>query len=119
MRLLFVRHGQTVGNILRQLQDDHDPLTELGRRQAYEVAAHLATLETAEALYCSPLPRALDTATTIGAAATNFSAAMTAIMEIAMRVIMPFFRTPSASAPSAGCCALSPTVVGTRATAIG
>ena len=68
MRLLLVRHGQTVGNILRQLQDDHDPLTELGRQQAYGVAAHLATLEAAEALYCSPLPRAIDTATTIGAA---------------------------------------------------
>jgi broad specificity phosphatase PhoE len=68
MRLLFVRHGQTVGNILRQLQDDHDPLTELGRRQAYEVAVHLATLGPAEALYCSPLQRALDTARIIGAA---------------------------------------------------
>jgi broad specificity phosphatase PhoE len=68
MRLLLVRHGQTVGNILRQLQDEHDPLTELGRQQANGVAAHLATLEAAEALYCSPLQRALDTATTIGEA---------------------------------------------------
>lgn len=68
MRLLLVRHGQTMGNILRQLQDDHDPLTELGRRQAREVAAHLATLVGVEALYCSPLQRALDTATIIGAA---------------------------------------------------
>ncbi|MFN8511610.1 MAG: histidine phosphatase family protein [Chloroflexia bacterium] len=68
MRLLLVRHGQTVGNILRQLQDDHDPLTELGRRQAREVAAHLATLGAVEALYCSPLQRALDTAQVIGAA---------------------------------------------------
>lgn len=68
MRLLLVRHGQTVGNILRQLQDDHDPLTELGRRQAREVAAHLAMLGAVEALYCSPLQRALDTAQVIGAA---------------------------------------------------
>ncbi len=68
MRLLLVRHGQTLGNILRQLQDEHDPLTELGRRQAAAVAAYLAGLGAAEALYSSPLQRALDTARIIGAA---------------------------------------------------
>jgi glucosyl-3-phosphoglycerate phosphatase len=68
MRLILIRHGQTEGNILRQLQDEHDPLTALGRRQAQEVAAHLATLGPAVALYCSPLQRALDTAQIIGAA---------------------------------------------------
>ena len=68
MRLLLIRHGQTLGNVLRQLQDEHDPLTDLGRRQAAAIAAHLASLGAAEALYSSPLSRALDTARIIGAA---------------------------------------------------
>ena len=68
MRLLFIRHGQTLGNIMRLLQDEHDPLTDLGRRQAGAIAAHLAGLGPAEALYSSPLGRALDTARAIGAA---------------------------------------------------
>lgn len=68
MHLLLIRHGQTVGNILRQLQDEHDPLTDLGKRQADAVAAYLATIGAAEALYTSPLQRALDTARAIGAA---------------------------------------------------
>lgn len=68
MRLLLVRHGQTVGNVRRELQDGRDPLTELGRRQAAAVAAYLATLGAAEALYSSPLDRALETARLIGAA---------------------------------------------------
>ena len=68
MQLLLLRHGETVGNIARQLQDEHDPLTDLGRRQAAAIAAHLATLGPAEALYSSPLGRALDTARAIGSA---------------------------------------------------
>lgn len=68
MRLLLVRHGETLGNVLHQLQDEHDPLTESGRRQAGEVATYLAGRGPAAALYSSPLQRALDTARTIGAA---------------------------------------------------
>ncbi len=67
MRLLLVRHGQTLGNVLRQLQDEHDPLTDLGRRQAGEVATYLASLGAVTALYSSPHQRALDTAQIIGA----------------------------------------------------
>ena len=68
MRLLLVRHGQSAANILRQLQDDHDPLTELGRQQAAAVAAHLAGLGEVAGLYSSPATRALDTARIIGSA---------------------------------------------------
>jgi broad specificity phosphatase PhoE len=68
MRLLLVRHGETVGNILRQLQGDDDPLTERGRRQAREVAAYLAGRGDVRALYASPLIRAFETAQVIGAA---------------------------------------------------
>lgn len=68
MRLIFIRHGQTVANTVRRLQDDHDPLTELGRRQAAALATHLAGLGEVAALYSSPAARALDTARIIGAA---------------------------------------------------
>ena len=68
MRLLLVRHGETVGNILRQLQGDDDPLTERGRRQAREVASYLAGRGDLRALYASPLIRAFETAQVIGAA---------------------------------------------------
>ena len=68
MRLLLVRHGETLGNIARQLQDEHDPLTERGRRQARAVAAALARRADLAALYASPLSRAWETAALIGAA---------------------------------------------------
>jgi broad specificity phosphatase PhoE len=68
VRLLLVRHGETVGNVARQLQDDHDPLTERGRRQAREVAAFLARRGDLRALYASPLARAFETARIIGEA---------------------------------------------------
>ena len=68
MRLLLVRHGETLGNVLHQLQDEHDPLTDLGRRQAGEVAAYLASLGPIASLYSSPHQRAFDTARIIGAA---------------------------------------------------
>ena len=68
MRLLLVRHGETEGNVSRRLQGPDDPLTERGRRQAAEIAAHLAGRKDVAALYASPYPRAFETARAIGVA---------------------------------------------------
>jgi broad specificity phosphatase PhoE len=68
MRVLFVRHGESAGNITRVLQPRDEPLTERGRRQAREIAAHLATRDDLHALYASPLARAFETSLIIGAA---------------------------------------------------
>ena len=66
MRLLLVRHGETEGNVSRKLQGPDDPLTERGRRQAEEIAAHLSGRDDVVALYASPYRRAFDTARAIG-----------------------------------------------------
>jgi broad specificity phosphatase PhoE len=68
VRLLLVRHGETGGNVERRLQGPDDPLTERGRRQARELAAHLCGRDDVLALYTSPYPRALETARAIGGA---------------------------------------------------
>lgn len=68
MRLLLLRHGETIGNIARQLQDEHDPLTERGRRQAQALAVALAKRGGLYVLYSSPLIRAFETAQIVGAA---------------------------------------------------
>ena len=68
MQLLLLRHGETVGNIARQFQDEHDPLTERGRRQAQALAAALVRRGGFSALYASPHIRAFETAQIIGAA---------------------------------------------------
>jgi broad specificity phosphatase PhoE len=66
LRLLLVRHGETEGNRKRVLQGTGDPLTERGRRQAQELAAHLSGRDDVAALYASPHRRALETARAIG-----------------------------------------------------
>ena len=63
-----MRHGETEGNVSRRLQGADDPLTERGRRQAREIAAHLSGRNDVSALYASPYRRAFDTALAIGAA---------------------------------------------------
>jgi probable phosphoglycerate mutase len=68
MRLLLVRHGETLGNVERKLQGADDPLTERGRRQAHEISAHLSGREDIMALYTSPFARAVETAQAIGEA---------------------------------------------------
>lgn len=68
MQLLLVRHGESLGNVTRQLQGREDPLTDRGRRQAREIAAHLAERGDIIALYTSPLARAFETAQIIGGA---------------------------------------------------
>ena len=66
MRLLLVRHGETEGNKNRVLQGTEDPLTQRGRRQAEEIAAHLSGRDDMAALYASPHRRAFETARAIG-----------------------------------------------------
>ena len=66
MRLLLVRHGESVGNAERRLQGHHDyGLTELGERQAAITAERLLA-EGTSAVYGSPLQRAFRTAELIG-----------------------------------------------------
>jgi len=65
MRLILVRHGESVGNSENRLQGHTDyPLTELGRQQAVLTARRLEELGT-HAVYTSPLLRAGDTARAI------------------------------------------------------
>lgn len=58
MRLLLIRHGQTPGNVLGQLDTAHPGpgLTELGERQA-EALTHALVNEQIHALYASTLIR--------------------------------------------------------------
>lgn len=66
MKLILVRHGQTESNRLGKIQGINDsPLTDEGRRQAESAARALAP-DAPFVLYSSPLPRAMQTAQTIG-----------------------------------------------------
>ncbi|WP_458112490.1 histidine phosphatase family protein [Arthrobacter sp. R1-13] len=69
MRLLLIRHGQTPGNVLGQLDTAHPGpgLTELGQRQAAALARALAN-EQIDALYASRLFRTQVTATPLARA---------------------------------------------------
>jgi len=62
MRLLLVRHGQSLANIDARMQGDDDPLTEIGRAQAEAVGLHLRERGDVTHLYASPLARARETA---------------------------------------------------------
>lgn len=67
MKLLLIRHGQTPGNVLGQLDTAHPGpgLTELGQRQAEAMARSLAN-EPISALYASTLVRTQVTAAPLG-----------------------------------------------------
>jgi probable phosphoglycerate mutase len=67
MKLLLIRHGQTPGNVLGQLDTAHPGpgLTELGERQAQALARSLAN-ERIDALYASTLVRTQITAAPLG-----------------------------------------------------
>jgi broad specificity phosphatase PhoE len=67
--LILVRHGESTANVsgIGQGRADY-PLSERGRRQATLTGQYLATLGEVAALYASPLARAWETATLIGAA---------------------------------------------------
>ena len=66
MKLILVRHGESVGNFENRLQGQEDyDLTELGRRQAELTALRLRE-EGTRVVYTSPLLRAASTAVAIG-----------------------------------------------------
>ena len=65
MRLLLIRHGESVGNVEGRYQGHTDyPLTERGRDQARRLARRLADVPLA-AVYTSTLARAAQTAAAI------------------------------------------------------
>lgn len=67
-RLIFVRHGESEGNLRHCFVGQQDvPLTERGRAQAQAAAKHLQTVPI-DAFYASDLRRAHDTARCIAEA---------------------------------------------------
>lgn len=67
MRLLLIRHGESVGNAERRLQGHLDsPLNDRGRQEATRLAERLSRLQI-DTLYSSPLIRASETAALIAA----------------------------------------------------
>jgi len=60
-RLYLVRHGRTAGNTVRYVGWADEPLDDVGREQAHAVTQALAG-EPIDAVYASPLSRALATA---------------------------------------------------------
>jgi broad specificity phosphatase PhoE len=69
MKLLLIRHGQSVANTEGRLQGQFDsPLTELGRDQARALARRLAREDwSLSAIYASDLSRAAETAEILAA----------------------------------------------------
>ena len=63
MTILLVRHGQSEGNVLG-LFTGHSgyPLSELGHKQAAKTAEYIHANYQVDAVYCSDLPRAFQTA---------------------------------------------------------
>ncbi len=67
MRLLLVRHAESLGNRERRLQGRREfPLTERGQRQLEVLKARLAPMPLA-AVYASPIRRAMETAEPLAA----------------------------------------------------
>jgi broad specificity phosphatase PhoE len=67
-KLIMVRHGESEGNRERRFTISPDvPLTETGRRQAFEVAARIRGLFKPEVIISSPFARARHTSEIIAA----------------------------------------------------
>ena len=66
--LYLARHGESDWNAANRFQGQSDrPLTELGRRQAEALAEKLESHAALTAIYSSPLARAFETASIVGA----------------------------------------------------
>ena len=64
----LARHGESDWNAASRFQGHSDrPLTELGRRQAEALSEKLASHTALSAIYSSPLGRAFETASIVGA----------------------------------------------------
>jgi broad specificity phosphatase PhoE len=61
MELFLIRHGQSLGNVAKDDDMPDPPLSELGRIQAEQVAAHMRGFRITD-IVSSPLIRALQTA---------------------------------------------------------
>ena len=62
-RIIILRHGQSIANLLEQGSGQLDvPLTEKGRSQAESAAEYLVANEKIDRIYSSDLSRAVDTA---------------------------------------------------------
>jgi probable phosphoglycerate mutase len=62
MKLIIVRHGETIANKKQILQGKEDgTLTEKGIEQAKEVGRHLKDHHKIDMVFCSPLGRCVDT----------------------------------------------------------
>lgn len=65
MKLLLIRHGQTIWNTQLRAQGHTDiELDDIGRRQADRLAQRLSRVQI-DAVYASPLSRSMDTARAI------------------------------------------------------
>ncbi|WP_420624047.1 histidine phosphatase family protein [Candidatus Poriferisodalis sp.] len=80
MELVFVRHGQPERVVRHDGRPADPPLSEIGRQQAGAVAEWLAEMGI-DALYSSPMRRALETAEAIGAATGLTSAVRDGLSE--------------------------------------
>ena len=87
MRLLLIRHGQTQSNVNRELDTAFPgaPLNETGLAQAEALVEALAH-ERIDALYCSTLTRAQQTAAPLAAARALEAVIVDGIQEIAAGV---------------------------------
>ncbi|HMS36649.1 MAG TPA: histidine phosphatase family protein [Arachnia sp.] len=87
MRLLLIRHGQTQSNVNRELDTAFPgaPLNETGLAQAEALIESLAH-ERIDALYCSTLTRAQQTAAPLAAARALEAVIVDGIQEIAAGV---------------------------------
>ena len=87
MRLLLIRHGQTQSNVNRELDTAFPgaPLNEAGLAQAEALVEALAH-ERIDALYCSTLTRAQQTAAPLAAARALEAVIVDGIQEIAAGV---------------------------------
>ena len=71
--LYLLRHGQTFANVHKVYNPDTDSLTPHGQEQARAAAAYIQQLPV-DGVFCSPLPRAVETARMLGVKATPVEA---------------------------------------------